>query len=199
MNKPLRFTARSLPLVLLVFAALFSIPPARADMLTIERTFAAPDLSGASLRSPQLSPDGRYVAYLRGGEQNKDRLDLWAYDIAAKKHTLLVDAARLVPDEKPLSAEEEARRERQRTSSLSGIVEYEFSPDSHSLLVPLGGDLYVYDLRAQPQNAVRRITQTDSFETDAHFSHLGRYVSFIRDQNLVVYDLKSGQERQITS
>jgi dipeptidyl-peptidase-4 len=167
-------------------------------MLTIERIFAAPDLSGASLRSPQLSPDGRYVAYLRGGERNKDRLDLWAYDIAAKRHTLLVDSARLVPGERALSAEEEARRERQRTSSLSGIVEYEFSPDSHSILVPLAGDLYVYDLRAKPDAAVRRITQTESYETDAHFSPRGRFVSFIRDQNLIVYDLARGEERAIT-
>jgi dipeptidyl-peptidase-4 len=190
--------ARSLPLVLLVSAAIIASGPARADMLTIERIFAAPDLSGASLRSPRLSPDGRYVAYLRGGARNKDRLDLWAYDIAAKKHTLLVDSARLVPEERALSAEEEQRRERQRTSSLSGILEYEFSPDSHSLLVPLAGDLYVYDLRAKPAAAVRRITHTESFETDAHFSPRGQYVSFIRDQNLFVYDLASGRERAIT-
>jgi dipeptidyl-peptidase-4 len=188
------FIARGLLFVLLALLA----TTADAEMLTIERIFAAPDLSGASLRGARLSPDGRFVAYLRGGERNKDRLDLWAYDIAARKHTLLVDSARLVPEERPLSAEEEARRERQRTSSLSGILEYEFAPDSHSILVPLGGDLYVYDLRAQPESAVRRITTTESFETDAHFSPRGRYVSFIRDQNLVVYDLKSGQERQIT-
>ncbi|MEP7243274.1 MAG: S9 family peptidase [Gammaproteobacteria bacterium] len=189
-----RFIARWIPFVLLMCAG----GTAGAEMLTIERIFAAPDLSGASLRSPQLSPDGRYVAYLRGGDRNKDRLDLWAYDIATSKHTLLVDAARLVPEERALSAEEVQRRERQRTSSLSGILEYEFSPDSHSLLVPLGGDLYVYDLRAKPETAVRRITRTESFETDAHFSPRGRYVSFIRDQNLFVYDLKSGTEHAIT-
>jgi dipeptidyl-peptidase 4 len=168
---------------------------AGAEMLTIERIFAAPDLSGASLRSPQISPDGHYVAYLRGSDQSKDRLDLWAYDIRAKKHTLLVDSSRLVPQERALSAEEEARRERQRTSSLSGIVEYQFSPDSQSILVPLGGDLYVYNL---PKKEARRITQTESFETDARFSPRGRYVSFVRDQNLVVYDLTTGQERAIT-
>src|SRR5262245_42558215 len=120
--------ARGLLFVLVAFLA----PTADADMLTIERIFGAPDLSGASLRGARLSPDGHYIAYLRGGERNKDRLDLWAYDIAARKHTLLVDSARLVPKERPLSAEEEARRERQRTSSLSGILEYEFAPDSHS-------------------------------------------------------------------
>lgn len=188
------FIARWIPFVLLGFLS----ATASADMLMIERIFAAPDLSGASLRTPRLSPDGKLVAYLRGGERNKDRLDLWAYDIAAKKHTMLVDAGRLVPEERPLSAEEAARRERQRTASLSGILEYEFSPDSRSILVPLGGDLYVYDLRAKPESAVRRITTSESFETDAHFSPAGHYVSFIRDQNLVIYDLKSGQERQIT-
>ena len=167
-------------------------------MLTIERIFAAPDLSGASLRSPQISPDGRYVAYLRGGDRNKDRLDLWAYDVHAKKHTLLVDSAQLVPQERVLSAEEEQRRERQRTASLSGILEYQFSPDSQSLLVPLGGDLYVYDLRGKGARAVRRITQTESFETDARFSPHGRYISFIRDQNLFVFDLTTGKERAIT-
>src|SRR5690349_23055926 len=145
--------ARRVLLVLLLCA----FHSAGAEMLTIERIFAAPDLSGASLRSPQISPDGRYVAYLRGADRNKDRLDLWAYDIRAKKHTLLVDSSQLVPQERALSAEEEARRERQRTSSLSGIVEYQFSPDSQSILVPLGGDLYVYNLRTK---TARRITET---------------------------------------
>jgi dipeptidyl-peptidase-4 len=189
MTTPL--AARSVLFVLLLSA----FHSAGAEMLTIERIFAAPDLSGASLRSPQISPDGHYVAYLRGSDRNKDRLDLWAYDIRGKKHALLVDSSQLVPQERALSAEEEARRERQRTSSLSGIVEYQFSPDSQSILVPLGGDLYVYNLRAKE---ARRITQTESFETDARFSPHGRYVSFVRDQDLIVYDLTTGKERAIT-
>jgi dipeptidyl-peptidase 4 len=171
---------------------------ATAEKLTIERMFAAPDLSGASLRSPRISPDGRFVAYLRGKDSNKDRLDLWAYDIASHEHRLLVDSAVLEPQQHALSAEEEARRERQRTSSLSGIVEYEFSSDSRYLLVPLGGDLYVYDLQATPEKAVRRLTSGARYETDAHFSPHGAYVSFIRDQNLIVYDLASSTERPIT-
>lgn len=171
---------------------------ATAEKLTIERLFAAPDLSGASLRSPRISPDGRFVAYLRGKDSNKDRLDLWAYDISRREHRLLVDSALLEPQQRALSAEEEQRRERQRTSSLAGIVEYEFSPDSRSLLVPLGGDLYVYDLEAQPDQAVRRLTRGGTSATDAHFSPRGSYVSFIRDQNLIVYDLASSTEKPIT-
>src|ERR1700761_5260887 len=185
-------------LIVLMVSSTLATPMAQAEKLTIERLFAAPDLSGATLRSPQISPDGRIVTYLKGAERNKDRLDLWAYDIAGHHHRLLVDSSKLVPEEHTLSSEEEQRRERQRTSSLSGIVEYQFSSDSRYLLVPLGGDLYVYDLHAKPDKAVRRLTHTASYETDAKFSPSGRYVSFIRDQNLVVYDLATGKERQIT-
>ena len=136
-----RLGSRWILLVLMTFA----MSAARAEKLTIERLFSAPDLSGASLRAPQISPDGRLVAYLKGAERNKDRMDLWAYDIAKRHHRLLVDSSKLVPQEHALSSEEEQRRERQRTSSLSGIVEYQFSPDSRLLLVPLGGDLYLYE------------------------------------------------------
>ena len=97
-----------------------------------------------------------------------------------------------------LSAEEEARRERQRTASLRGIVEYEFSSDGSKLLVPLSGDLYVYDLKSRSRGA-RQLTSTESYETDARFSPRGRYVSFIRDQDLFVIDLATGVERAITT
>jgi dipeptidyl-peptidase-4 len=192
-------TPASLSRYLLIALLMSFIPLAQAAKLSIERIFAAPDLSGASLRSAQISPDGHLVAYLRGAGENKDRLDLWAYDIGQGAHRLLVDSARLAPKEHALSAEEEQRRERQRTSSLSGIVEYQFSPDSRYLLVPLDGDLYLYDLHAAPDKAVRRLTATSTYETDAKFSPHGHYVSFIRDQNLIVYDLASGKEAAITS
>ena len=56
-----------------------------------------------------------------------------------KTHRLLVDSRALAPAEEKLSAEEEARRERQRIAALRGIVDYQWSPDSRALLVPLVG------------------------------------------------------------
>jgi dipeptidyl-peptidase 4 len=166
--------------------------------LTIERIFAAPDLTGAHLREPKFSPDGRYVTYLQGKADNKDQLDLWAFDTRAGTSRLLVDSRALVGGEERLSAEEEARRERQRTASLRGIVEYEFSSDGKRLLIPLGGDLYLYDLTARA-NPVTRLTSTDAYETDARFSPRGNYVSFVRDQNLFVIDLRTRTERALTT
>src|SRR5215212_7423095 len=170
---------------------------ATAAPLTIERIFAAPDLSGPRLREPKFSPDGHYVTYLQGKPDDKDRLDLWAFDTRTGQSRLLVDSRALVAEER-LSAEEEARRERQRTASLRGIVEYQFADDGKRLLIPLGGDLYIYELNARA-NPVTRLTSTASYETDARFSPGGRYVSFIRDQNLFAIDLHTHQERALTT
>src|SRR5207342_749006 len=46
--------------------------------------------------------------------------------------------------------------------------------------------------------AVRRLTNTDAYETDARFSPQSNFVSFIREQNLFVIDLANGTERAIT-
>jgi len=178
--------------------AMIGAAPASSGKLPLERLFAAPDLSGPTLRGVKISPDGKLIAYLKARDDDKDRYDLWAYDVPAARHRRLVDSRVLAGADRALSVEEAARRERQRTAALSGIVEYSFAPDSRHLLIPLNGDLYVYDLAAPPQTAVQRLTQTDAYETDARFSPRSHYVSFIRDQNLYVIDLASRTERAIT-
>jgi dipeptidyl-peptidase 4 len=185
-------------LAILVPALLLACP-AIARELTIERILAAPDLSGPSLRAPRVSPDGRRVTFLQGKSDNKDQLDLWEYDLAARRSQLLVDSRALLGSETELSDEEKQRRERQRISALSGIVDYQFAPRGDALLFPLGGDLYYYDLRGKRREAVRRLTSSEAFETDPRISPRGGFVSFIRDQDLWVLDLASGQERALTS
>jgi len=195
----IRPAAGSPLLLAALFAGLALAAPAHSGKLTLERLFAAPDLSGPALRNVKISPDGRLVAYLQARGDDKDRYDLWAYDVGAQRHRQLVDSRTLAGADRALSAEEEARRERQRTSAFSGIVEYSFAPDSRHLLIPLNGDLYVYDLAAKPGSAVQRLTDTEAYETDARFSPRSHFVSFIRDQNLYLVDLANGSERAVTT
>jgi dipeptidyl-peptidase-4 len=182
-----------------IIASLMLAQAAAAGDLTVERLFDAPDLQGPSLRQTRFSPDGKLVTYLRGRDDAPAVYDLWAYDIAAGRHRLLVDSRVLSPAEETLSAEEEARRERQRIAALRGIVEYQWAPDSRALLFPLGGDLYHYDLAQPAGKAVRRLTATESYETDPQYSPRGRYVSFIRDQDLYAVEVATGAERRLTT
>lgn len=123
-----------------------------SNALTLERIFSAPGLSGAALRAPAFSPDGRLVTFLQGRDNDPSRLDLWAYDIASGTLRLLVDADQLHQGDESLSDEEKARRERQRLFA-SGIVEYHWSHDGKALLFPLAGNLYYYPLGGRPASS----------------------------------------------
>ncbi len=170
--------------------------PTQAEALTIERIFASPTLEGPSLMKLKVAPTGDRVTFLRGKQDDREQLDLWEYHIADEELRLLVDSKRLVPDEGVLSEEEKGRRERQRLAGLRGIIEYAWAEAGDALLFPLGGDLYYYRL---DQGSPKRLTATESFETDPQFSPRGNFVSFIRDQNLYAVDVRTGEERQLTS
>ncbi|GAA6151967.1 S9 family peptidase [Pseudoteredinibacter isoporae] len=182
---------------LLLGVGLMSTVQAMAfEPLTIDRLFDDPDLSGTAPRSLKLSPDGQRATFLQGREDDAGRMDLWQYNIANGKTSLLVDSLKLRGGAaEELSDEEKARRERARISSLSGIVSYQFSNDGKQLLFPLSGDLYLYDIAKQN---TRALTNGEGFATDPKLSPKSKYVAFVRDRNLWVADTQGGKARPLT-
>jgi dipeptidyl-peptidase-4 len=171
---------------------------APAAELTIDRLFDAPALSGPTITGLRVSPDGLRVTYLQGKAEDKDRLDLWEYNIHDGTARILVDSKVLMPAKENLSDEELARRERQRTAALSGILEYSFAPSGRALLFPLNGNLFYYDLTKTANDALAQITHPPGFATDATASPAGGYVAYVRDQNLYAYDLAKRTEKPLT-
>ncbi len=170
----------------------------KADRLTLDRIFDDPALSGTAPMSLAVSPDGSRVTFLRGKPDNQFQMDLWEYNVKQGKQQMLVDSKVLLPGEESLSDAEKARRERQRIAAFSGIVQYQISPDGKKLLFPLNGELYLYDLARRGPEAVRQLTHGGGFATDPKVSPQGKFVSFVRDQNLWVIDLASGEEIALT-
>ena len=181
----------------LVACAVASAP--HAAELTIDRLFDAPALAGPTIVGLKLSPDGTRVTYLQGKPEDKDRLDLWEYDIREGRARILVDSRTLAPAAEKLSNEELSRRERQRTAALSGILEYSFAPSGHALLFPLSGNLYYCDLATSANDAVTEIMHSMSAASDAAISPAGGYVAFVRDQNLHVFDIAKSEGKALTS
>jgi dipeptidyl-peptidase 4 len=169
---------------------------ANRSELTIDRLFDAPALAGPAISGLKISTGSR-VTYLQGSPDDKDRLDLWEYDIALGRSRILVDSKAMAPADEKLSDEEINRRERQRTAALSGILEYAMAPSGRALLFPLGSHLYYFDL-AEGGHRLIEINRTSSAASDASFSPAGGYVAFVRDQNLHVYDIARGREKALT-
>jgi dipeptidyl-peptidase-4 len=162
--------------------------------LSIERIFESPSLQGPAQKKLQVSPDGKRVTFLQGKKTDYERLDLWEYDIKSRKTQLLFDSNDLSTGPEILSDEEKARRERMRLSG-SGIVSYEWSDDGKALLFPLAGDAFYYRLG---DKEAQQILQTSEFETDIKLSPKGNYLSYVRDQDLYIKHIKSGEETRLT-
>jgi dipeptidyl-peptidase-4 len=169
-------------------------PAANPAILTPERVFSDPGLSGPVAKGVSLSPDGELVAFLRSREDDAEVQDLWAVPTAGGEPFKLIDARALVPDAGELSEAEKARRERMRISAR-GVVEYSWDEQGRYILAPLEGDIF---LASRQGGEVRRLTETPGDEIDAKVSPKGAYVSYVRDQNLYVTDLATGEETAIT-
>lgn len=177
--------------------ALAPLAQVGATDFTIERLESSPSINGPTVQGLKMSPDGKRITFLKGKETNVAQLDLWEFDIATGQSSMLVDSASLLDGgTEVLSEEEKARRERNRAlTGKSGIVTYDWSADSQSLMFPIGGDIYVLPIGG----TAKRLTQTEAFETDIKFSPEGTYVSFVRDRELYVVNVNTGAETKLTS
>ena len=170
-------------------------PAPDPSILTPERVFANPSLSGPVAQGVTLSPDGQLVAFLRAREDDVSVLDLWAAPTGPGEAFKLIDARALVPDAGELSEAEKARRERMRISQR-GVVEYSWDEQGRYILAPLEGDVY---LASRADQTVRRLTNTPADEIDAKVSPKGNFVSYVRDQDLVIQDLATNTETPVTT
>jgi dipeptidyl-peptidase-4 len=184
---------------LLFAAALLSAPAMAEDAvtteaptLTFERVFASPGLDGPAPRQVKLSPDGRFLTLLRNRADDRDRYDLWGYDIETREWRMLVDSEKLGSG-RELSEDEKMQRERARVGSLKGIISYQWASDGAGVLVPLDGDLFL----AKLDGTVTRLTDTEGTELNPKLSSKGAYVSFVRDRRLWVGPV-GGEAQPIT-
>ncbi len=168
---------------------------AKAEKISLERIYSDPSISGKSPKKLKLSPDGKRATYIQAREDDYNRYDLWQYEVATGKRSMLIDSKALFAGDEVLSDEEKARRERKRVYG-TGILEYTWSADGKALMFPLNGDVYYYQLG---QKEAVNLTKGGGFATDVKFSPKGNYISFVRDQNLFVINIKTQKTKALTT
>lgn len=142
--------------------------------------------------SPRITPDGAHVIFLRSEPRNPS-LRLYEFTIATgTERELLAPEQILGPGDETLTAEEKARRERQR-QSLRGFTSFQMSRDGARLLVVLSGKLYLFD-----RAAAKLTTLPGENWIDPRFSPDGRFVAAVKARELFVIDLARNEAHQVT-
>ena len=142
--------------------------------------------------APKLTPDGKYAIFLRALPRDPT-LRLFELELAnGRERELLTPAQLLGGMAETLSAEEKARRERQR-QSLKGFTAFQMSQDGAQLLVTLSGKLYGVN------RASLKITELPGTGwIDPRFSPDGKFVAAAgSDRELHIIELDGGSARPI--
>jgi dipeptidyl-peptidase-4 len=167
-----------------------------ADELPIKRIFSPPALNGPAPRGVHLSPDGKFVTFLRPEPNDQTTFDLWALPIKGGPARRLIEGSAVEPKDAVLSEAEKSRRERERVGADHGVVEYAWDSLGRQILIPAGGHLYLANAST---GEVKQLGGSGVDATDAKISPKGRYVTYVSDQNLHALDLTNGARIDVTT
>lgn len=165
---------------------------ASASPVTFERIAAFPPPGWQIPRSARVAPGGKLVTYLQA-ESGGDTMALFAFSLETRKHEVLVRASDVTASDRPLSREEELRRERQR-KRIKGVTGYAWAKKANALLLPLGGNVFVRG----DDGKIKQLTDSEAPEIDPKICADGSKVAFARGQELFVVDVATGKEAQLT-
>jgi len=170
-----------------------SATAASSGLLTVDRIYGQPSLSGRLTRAVAWTPDNKKLSYFEtAGSGKSEHTSLWAIDLSSSERTMLIAADKL---ETVLPAKHE------ETSQATGLgrhapSEYRWAPNGEALLLSGATSLAWFDLKSQSG----RVLVTGKEElADAKISPDGKFVSFLRDHNLWLVDTADGQVRALTT
>ena len=163
-----------------------------ASAITYERMARIPEPGLNLPRRVLYSPDGKLITYTQS-EAGTDQMSLFGFDLASKTAKVLVRASDLAKETRPMSREEELRRERQR-QKFAGITSFFWAKRAPVLLIPYAGDIFLRD----EAGAITRLTETKEPEIDPKICDGGERVAFVRGSELFVIDVATKKETQLT-
>jgi dipeptidyl-peptidase-4 len=163
-----------------------------ATPVDFERIARFPEPGWQTPRSVTYAPDGKLITYLQA-ESGGEEMVLFAFDLATHAPRVLVRGSDLVKQNKPLSREEELRRERRRTR-IHGVTDYRWARRAPVMVIPYAGDLFFRDERG----AISQLTDSPEPEIDPKVCDDGTMVAFVRQGELAFVDVKSKRETQLT-
>jgi dipeptidyl-peptidase-4 len=165
----------------------------QTKVLTVERIYGTPNLSGTLTTGIEWSPDAKRISYFeRDPQGNNDRTELRTMNAATGESKVLVNSETLAALTQP---------EKTRATQATGLGRiqpgsYVWSPVGKYLLFMGSSNLVLLDLKTM---APKPLVTGDADIEDPKSSPDGRWVSFVRDWNLSFVNVASGETKAITA
>jgi len=150
--------------------------------LAVEQIYGTEAFRARTLTDLQWIPDGSGFTYTEKDQETGD-FEPWRYDLSSGSRTRLIDSEAVrLPIEK-------------RYENRFALDTYVWSPTGTDLLLPQAEDLYLYHFSSRE---LTRLTEDEAEERDPQFSPDGQQLSFLKNDNLQVLDVRTHTVRQLT-
>ncbi|KAF3795080.1 Dipeptidyl aminopeptidase 4 [Nymphaea thermarum] len=149
--------------------------------------------------SVSFSPDDSLISFLFCPNNSLNH-NVFVFDPATQQQVLVFSPPGGGLEESRLSAEEKLRRERLRERGL-GVTRYEWAKSCSKpakIMIPLPSGIYVQDVPGLEAELKLPSTSCSPI-IDPHLSPDGSMLAYVRDHELYVLNLSSGESTQLTS
>ncbi len=160
---------------------------AAGKALTVERLYSAPSLNGNLTQGIEWSPDGKRFSYIEGKGRGEDAaVELWTMDAATGERKVLVNAETL----KAVTQPEKTKNIQATGLGRVQAENYFWAPDGKSLLFVGSNSLVMLDLKSM---ASKTVVSSEQEIEDPKFSPDAKWLSFVRNFNLWVANIATGE------
>jgi dipeptidyl-peptidase-4 len=168
-------------------------PAIPGKAITVERLYGAPNLAGNLTEGIEWAPDGSRFSYIeRKGARKDSPLELWTMDASTGEHKILVNAETL----KAVTQPEKAQNIQATGLGRVQADNYQWAPDGNSLLFVGTNSLVLLDLKTMKSKSV---LSSDQDIEDPRFSPDGEWLGFVRNFNLEVVNIATGETKALTT
>ncbi len=177
---------KKIHLIVVAIFAFSALAFAQNRMLTLDDIFS-PDPA----RRVKFAGNPTTVQWTRDGKAFRQVINgrLMRVDAMTGQATPYLDSSRLT------AALSRSGVKLEDATAMSNSMALQFNADESGILFNYSGDLWYYGV---PSGNMRRLTNSRDEEKEADFSPDGRWVSFVRGNNLYVVDVEKANEKQLT-
>ena len=186
------FTSGSRAVVFWLVCSLLLLPSALAqNSLTLEAIHDSNEFAGKRFQGGRWAESGPVIHYIES-DADGPGTDLMSFNLETDAQKTLVEGAKLYADD---------------VGRVVAVEDYQYSSDGRRMLLytdservwraATKGFYYLYDADAESLKPVSR--RDLGFQMFAKLDPAGDRVAFVRDRNLFVVDLETGEEKALTS